>query len=83
MGKNEIRLRRARLSGKGSERFRNYGAVLHQHEKEVRLKKIIKVFTFFLIILILIALIFIVNQLEEKATKKKTSFNEKLFNQKV
>lgn len=79
MGKNEIRLRRARLSGKGSDRFRNYGAVVQQHEKEVRLKKIIKVFTFLLIILILIALIFIVNQLEEKVTKKKNSSIEKLF----
>ena len=83
MGKNEIRLRRARLSGKGSERFRNYGAVLHQHEKEVRLKKIIKVFTFLLIILMLIALIFIVNQLEQKKTQKKISLTEKIFHQQV
>ena len=83
MGKNEIRLRRARLSGKGSERFRNYGAVLHQHEKEVRLKKIIKVFTFLLIILMLIALIFIVNQLEQKTTQKKISLTEKIFHQQV
>jgi steroid 5-alpha reductase family enzyme len=79
MGKNEIRLRRNRLSGRGSDRFRNYGAVMQQHEKEMRLKKIFRVFTFLLIILILIALIFIVNQVEDKAAKKKSFHAEKII----
>ena len=78
MGKNEIRLRRSRLTGRNSDRFRNYGAVLERHEKEMRLKKILRVFTLFLVILILIALIFFISQVERKATQKKSSFIEKL-----
>ena len=77
MSRNEIRLRRNRLSG---QRFRNYGAVLQQHEKEMRLKKVLRVFSFLLVILILIALIFYISQIERKVEKK--SFNtEKIIQQ--
>ena len=76
MGRNEIRLRRSRLTGRGSDRFRNYGAVMEQHEKEMRLKKILRVFTLFFVILILIALIFFITQVERKAVQKKSSFTE-------
>lgn len=69
MSRNEIRLRRQRMTARGAERFRNYGAVLQQHEQAVRLKKIIKVFTFFAIILILVMLIIIVVRLEKRSTK--------------
>ena len=79
MGRNEIRLRRSRLTGRGSERFRNYGAVMEQHEKEMRLKKILRVFTMFLVILILIALIFFITQVEHKATEKKSFQTEKII----
>ena len=79
MGRNEIRLRRNRITGRGSERFRNYGAVLQQHEKEMRLKKIFRVFTLFLIILILVALFFFINQIERKATQKKSFHSEKII----
>jgi uncharacterized membrane protein YvbJ len=79
MGRNEIRLRRNRLTGRGSERFRNYGAIMEQHEKEMRLKKILRVFTMFLVILILIALIFFITQVERKATEKKSFRNEKII----
>jgi len=70
MSKHEIRLRRQKLTGRGSERFRNYGAVLQRHEEELRLKKILRVFTFFLVILIVIVLIFIVVRVEKKIDKK-------------
>ncbi len=80
MGKNEIRLRRSRFTGRGSDRFRNYGAVVEQHEKEKRLKKIFRAFTFFLIILILVALLFLVNHVERRASPKKRAFTEKLYN---
>lgn len=70
MSKHEIRLHRQKLTGRGSERFRNYGAVLQRHEEELRLKKILRVFTFFLVILIVIVLIFIVVRVEKKIDKK-------------
>ena len=60
-------------------RFRNYGAVMERHEKEVRLKKLFRVFTYLLIILILVALIFYITQVERKAGEKKTSHTEVQF----
>ncbi len=66
MSRNEIRLRRQRLTARGSERFRNYGAVLQRHEQEMRLKKILRVFTLFAVILILIMLIVILVRIEKK-----------------
>lgn len=70
MSKNEIRLRRQKLTGRGSERFRNYGAVLQRHEEELRLKKIIRVFTYFLVILIVLVLLVIVARVEKKSEPK-------------
>lgn len=68
MSKNEIRLRRQKLTGRGIERFRNYGAVLERHEQEKRIKKIVRVFTFFLIILIVITLLVIISRVEKRLT---------------
>jgi len=79
MGRNEIRLRRTRFTGKGSERFRNYGAVLQQHQKETRIKKILRVFALLLIILFLISLLFFISLVERKASEKKSSYTEKLI----
>jgi uncharacterized membrane protein len=75
MSRNEIRLRRSRMTG---QRFRNFGALVERHEKEVRMKKILRVFTLLLIILILIALIFFVNQIEHKTSKKESVRTEKI-----
>ena len=66
MSKHEIRLRRQKLTSRGTDRFRNYGAVLERHEEEVRLKKIIRVFTYFLVILIVLVLLVIVVRVEKK-----------------
>jgi uncharacterized membrane protein len=76
MSRNEIRLRRNRLSG---QRFRNFGAVMERHEKEARLKKILRIFTTLLVVLILIALIFFINQIGEKTSKKTSSYKENIF----
>ena len=70
MSKHEIRLRRQKMTARGTERFRNYGAVLERHEKEVRIKKILRVFTFFFIILIIVMLIVIVVRVERRAGTK-------------
>jgi hypothetical protein len=69
MSKNEIRLRRQKMTSHGTERFRNYGAVLHRHEEEKRLRKILRVFGYFLVILILVVLFIIVLRVEKKLTK--------------
>jgi hypothetical protein len=69
MGKHEIRLRKQRLAARGSERFRNYSSVLKQHEEQRRIKLIVRIFTFFLIIAALILLFVVVNRWEQKQEK--------------
>jgi len=69
MGKHEIRLRRQRLASRGSERFRNYGSVLKQHEEGKRIKLIVRIFTFFLITAALILLLVMVTRWEQKQAK--------------
>lgn len=69
MSRNEIRLRRHRMTSSGADRFRNYGDVLQRHEQEMRIKRIVRVFTMFAVVLILVVLIFIVVRLEEKSNK--------------
>jgi len=59
------------LTSRGTERFRNYGAVLQRHEQEMRMKKIIRVFGFFLVILILVLMLVIIYRVERKVTPKK------------
>jgi hypothetical protein len=73
MGKHEIRLRRQRMTARGADRFRNFGAVMERHEQEMRIKKIIRVFTLFAVILILVMLIIIVMRVEKKQGQKKSS----------
>jgi len=69
MGKHEIRLRKQRITARGSERFRNYGSVLKQHEEGRRIKLIVRIFTFFLIIAALILLFVVVTRWEQKQEK--------------
>ncbi len=70
MGKHEIRMRRQRLTTRGSERFKNYGSVLQQHEQEKKMKRIIKVFWFVLVIAIIIMIYLFVQRLESKRVQK-------------
>jgi len=73
MGKHEIRIRRQRMSARGSERYRNYSSVLKQHGEGKRLKTIAKIFTFFFIIIALILVFIVVSRWEENQTGTKTS----------
>jgi hypothetical protein len=66
MGKHEIRLRRQRLTARGSERFRNYSAVLKQHEENRRIKTLVKIFTYFIIIAALVLVIVLLSRWEER-----------------
>jgi len=86
MSRNDIRLRRQRLSGSGSHRFRNYGDVLERHERDMKIKKIVKVFTYFAIILIVVMLIIIVTRTGERLDddhKGTTSRMEKVFHKRT
>jgi preprotein translocase subunit SecG len=69
MGKHEIRIRRQRMSARGSERFRNYNSILKQHDEGKRMKTITRIFTFFFIIVALILIFVAVSRWEKKQTK--------------
>jgi hypothetical protein len=69
MGKHEIRLRKQRLTSRGSDRFRNYGSVLKQHEDGKRIKVLVKIFTYFLIIALLILIFVVVSRWEQSQEK--------------
>ncbi|MFN8314346.1 MAG: hypothetical protein U0289_16200 [Cyclobacteriaceae bacterium] len=73
MSNHEIRMRR-KMGGRGADRFRNYGDVLQRHERELRLKKMMRVFSLVLVIMIVVMLIVIVVRIERRLDKKpKTS----------
>jgi len=75
MGRNEIRLRRQRMTARGIDRFRNYNSVLQRHEQTQRLKKIIKVFGYFVVLLIVIMLIIFFSRWEQRLERKNQPLN--------
>lgn len=76
MGKHEIRLRRQRVTARGSDRFRNYETIIKRHEQDQRLRKVVRIFVFFAIVLILTLVFIVVNRWEAKQSKKsKSSIN--------
>lgn len=72
MGRNEIRLRRNIMSSGRIAQHRNYGELMARHEKEVRIKRVFRVFMYFLIILFMIILFLIVKQLQQKQNPVKS-----------
>lgn len=83
MSRHEIRLRRKRVTARGTERFRNYDVVLKSHEEGQRLKKILKAFTLFAIILILIMLIVMVFRWEKRITPTNKKENAEMIQPKL
>ncbi|QLH32065.1 MAG: hypothetical protein HWD62_06140 [Cyclobacteriaceae bacterium] len=75
MGKHEIRLRRQRMSARGSDRYRNYNAVLKQHGTEKRIKQITRIFTFFLLIALIVIIFLAITRWEKKQTKPQSKIN--------
>jgi hypothetical protein len=53
-----------------ARRFRNYGSVLDRHERDQRIRKILRVFTYFAIILIVVMLIVILSRTGERLEKQ-------------
>jgi large-conductance mechanosensitive channel len=49
---------------------RNYGQVMARHEKELRIKKVVKIFTYFLIAVFVFIIFLLVRQWEQKQKGK-------------
>lgn len=62
-------------------RHRNYGEIMARHERDVKVKRVVRVFVYFLIIAIIILLYFIVKRVEKKSSDKKTALVEYRLNQ--
>lgn len=64
------------MTASGADRFRNYSDVLNRHERDMRIRKIIRVFLMFMLIIILIGVIFFLWRVEEGEVPfdKKTSY---------
>lgn len=69
MGRNDIRLRRQRTTARGIDRFRNYNSVLQRYEQSQRLKKVMRVFGFFVVILVVIMMIIFLSRWEERGAE--------------
>jgi preprotein translocase subunit SecG len=70
MGQNEIRIRRNMMSTGRIARHRNYSELMRQHDRDTKLKRILKVFTYFLIILFITLILIIVIRWERRKTSK-------------
>lgn len=54
-------------------RHRNYGEIMARHERDVKIKRVLRVFVYVLIIAILVLLFFVVKRIEKKTSDKETS----------
>lgn len=66
MGRNEIRLRRNMMSTGRIARHRNYTELMRQHDRDTKMKRVLRVFLYFLIILFLLIILLIVVRWEKK-----------------
>jgi predicted nucleic acid-binding Zn ribbon protein len=82
MGRNDIRLRRHSISSGRIAQHRNYGELMARHERDQRIKRVIRVFIYFLIIAFLMVVMMMLskwtNSSAERA-KKTTVQNVLLF----
>jgi len=79
MGRNEIRLRRQKMSSGRISQHRNYGDLMARHERDIKIRRITRIFTYFLIIAVLIILFFMVRHFEQKENKKNSKNQSALF----
>ncbi len=71
MGRNEIRLRRNRISSGRIAQHRNYGDIMARHERDQKIKRIARIFTYFLIILVIILVFYAVRVWERRQSPSK------------
>lgn len=53
-------------------RHRNYTELMRQHDRDVKLKRVLRVFIYFLVVLFLVIILIIVLRWEKRATQKNT-----------
>ena len=76
MGRNEIRLRRSTISSGRIAQHRNYGNIMARHERDVKLKRIIRMFMYLLIIAFFIIVYVMVKRITQKQTPSQKPVSE-------
>jgi lipopolysaccharide/colanic/teichoic acid biosynthesis glycosyltransferase len=71
MGKHEIRLHKQKTTARGSERYRDFNTVVSRHKRDVRFKKMIRLFTILSVVLVVLMLIFMTVVIFIKLDKNK------------
>jgi hypothetical protein len=72
MSRNEIRLRKNRISAGDIARHRNYGKLMRRHDRYLKMKRSIIALVYFLIITLMI-LVYMLTKLTKRAEQKKTT----------
>ena len=78
MGRNEIRLRRQQMSTGRIARHRNYSELMRQHDRDVKLKRVLRVFTYLLIALFLVIILVIVIRWEKRSSQQNSNIKLEL-----
>jgi hypothetical protein len=73
MGRNEIRLRRQKMSSGRIAQHRNYNQLMERHERDVKIRRITRTVIYFLIVLFLFILFLLVKRWENREGVGKTS----------
>jgi hypothetical protein len=73
MGRNEIRLRRHRITSGKIAQHRNYGDIMARHERDLKIKRITRIFTYFILILVIILVFYFVRTWEKRQSDPKGS----------
>jgi len=74
MGRNEIRLRRQKMSSGRIAQHRNYGQLMERHERDVKIRRITRTVIYFLIVLFLFIVFLLVKRWENnRESVEKTS----------
>jgi hypothetical protein len=71
MGRNEIRLRRQKISSGRIAHHRNYGDVMARHERDIKIKRVLRVFLYFLIIAFVVMLFIMYQRWHQKSVNQK------------
>jgi large-conductance mechanosensitive channel len=58
---------------------RNYGDIMARHERDIKIKRIIKAFTYFLIIAFMIIVFLMVKRIQEKQSTKQEKASATLY----
>ncbi len=73
MDKNEIRLRREQISQGRIARHRNYSELMRIYDRDMRLKRVLRVFTYFLVILFLLIILLIIWRWEARQKERNST----------